>query len=678
MSVNSLGRTGLPVSTSEFIGRTSELARIRTLLRRGVGLITLVGPGGIGKSRLAAEALRAQVRPVGRLALAELESDAVCVDSLQSVAGATVLVLDNCERMLARLGPLIAELLDTAPGSTIIATSTEPIGLPDEHIVEVPPLSIPDALEVFRRRAERAGRPVPDDPDMIAMAVRICRHVDHNPLFIGMAAARLRQQPMAAVLRELSGDHDDRRLRWSLGARAGVEPRHRGIADTIAWSYALCGPQERLLLERMSVFAPGFPAGGDEMLRNGVESDVIQAVCADDDRLPSTAIEPLLDQLAERSLLSTYFTHTEVRWYLTESVRIFARDRWQRRDPDEVLRFAARHRRYYRDALMDNGALRHGARDRPTLDWVRAAWDNLSLGIETALDDPAEALIGVEMSAALMSLWAPLVHGDADFAERLADRALERRRVEGFAPVSRVARASLYAVGGYIMTLVEALSTGLPPHGSGGAETTWAAREIAQLVGAGRAYHRAAGFVNAESCGSGSELRRAAAVSSAVLGVRGYAAAEREGAQRWRDFEDVRRHALDVLRADPDPVDTHRRGSGWDVLSDAEHEVAVLVAAGWPNSAIAVRRHSSVRTVDVQVAVIRQKLKVASRNEIAALVPDELTDRVRREAERRPRRNRPAMVAAPGTEGFAARYAARYRAVREEVVPGSVAMEEYS
>ncbi|WP_433491915.1 ATP-binding protein [Nocardia grenadensis] len=346
------GAAPAPPAT-EFFGRMRELARLDDLLRSGSArLITLVGPGGIGKTRLAAEAMRRihraePDRPVYWARLAELERD--CAENVLravvrtdsgdpdaldvavgppagAIAESAILVLDNCEHVLAAAARAVIDLLAVTPGLTLLATSREPIGWADEYILTVPPLSAFESLQLFRQRAELTGSPVPDDPAQLALARRICRRVEHNPLFLRLAAARLRHQPPAMVLAELSGDAADQRMRWSQSTRAGTERRHRGVYDVIAWSFDLCAAEEQVLLRRMSVFAAGYETDGVVPQRNGVELPAVVAVCADG-VLPAERVAPLLERLAERSLVSTFRTETSVRWYLVESVRLFAGER---------------------------------------------------------------------------------------------------------------------------------------------------------------------------------------------------------------------------------------------------------------------------------------------------------------------------------------------------------------
>lgn len=825
----------LPASTSEFIGRETELDRLGALLDSDARLITLVGPGGIGKTRLAAEALRrgsrTRRRPVywARLAELDADSDASAQDVMQSAVrtdlssppshaalvrtftsgdrstDGAVLVLDNCEHLLGAVAAMIAELLDAAPGLTILATSREPIGWVDEYILAVPPLSPRQSLELFRQRAELIGRALPDDREQVAVAARICRRVDHNPLFIRLAAARLRHQPAVMVLRELTGDADDKRLGWTHGARAGAEERHRGVYDVVAWSFALCSAPEQLLLERLSVFAAGYETD-DESVRGGIELDAAIAVCADDS-LPAREIEHLLERLTEQSLLSAHLTATTVSWYLVESVRVFARDRLRRRDRGEFDRLAARHRRYFRDKVIAGQAMWLGPHDLAWLAWARSAWNDIVLGIESGLADPAEVMVALETATVLLSMKVPFVKSGAGALTRLTERALEATRAAGLGPSgvadlatallgwislwqgrtdnipqllaecvtapagsgprytdvdfglpapvewmwglelmlvrgdphaitvltrarhrfaeqgdrigaersdvfvafcsalvgdrqqalentgrflersvssgstlstawAEIARAvalakhgsaaealamthgvltrhrgeqdtwtASWAVGAHIVALAQVL---IAERVSGGdpAAATAAATEIAYLVGSFKTRQRSMGIAVDRVPLIAAEIRSAAEVARTVLGDRAYASAERRTRLRpeldalWWPTTDSAPTSRRPDRPSASRPTPRRRTSRWSELSQAERDVAVLAAAGWPNSAIAARRRSSIRTVDAQVAAIRQKLMIASRADIAGHIPDELADRVRYESERRPRRGR--------------------------------------
>ncbi len=803
-------------SATEFFGRERELARLHDLLVSPTArLITLVGPGGIGKTRLAAEALRRTDpgRPVYWARLAELDRD--CGDSAENVLRSVVrtdisdpcsfdlgapghpgarsedaiLVLDNCEHVLAAVGRVVLDLLSGTSDLTILATSREPIGWADEYLVAVGPLSPAQSLELFRQRAELTGRPVADEPGQLAIVRRICRRVEHSPLLIRLAAARLWHQPPAMVLAELTGGADDQRMRWSQSIRSGSERRHRGISDVIAWSFDLCCADEQLLLCRMSVFAAGYETDGVEPQRNGVDLDAVVAVGADD-LLPPERVAALLERLAERSLVCTFRTENSVRWYLVESVRLFAGDRL-RRDPAESARLAGRHRRYYRDRVAEARSRWHGPAEETWLTWARTSWDDILIGIETGLAEPGEALIGLETASVLLSVWVPFVNGGSCSLARLTAAALEvtrdradsphrvratallgwfslwegdterarrllndcvagclpkragndswRRNPEtdiGLPPsvewvrglelmlfqldplavmvldranrkftergdrigieraavftalaaamlgepaqadaITRVhldrsvaAESSLsvhwaqvaralalarsaepaaalgpaysvvsgrFAVGdtwkaswsvAVCMIVLTHVLSGDPAAVGASAAVHARAGELAWLTGVFRACHRSMGVDVERVPMMVRGVRRATAVATAIIGSAEVAAAEHRGRQYRPGSVMVQQYlqrSWPIIR-DPVVVPAVPGAERWDVLSPAERAVAVLAAAGWTNSAIAERRGSSVRTVDAQVASIRQKLVIGSRRAIAGHVPDEL------------------------------------------------------
>lgn len=838
MSPHPLRGDGSPAVTSNFVGRHAELQRIGTLLASSAPLISLVGPGGIGKTRLVAEAMSQHrgtgqavhwvrltrlprdadtavvaeevVQAISRTDLAARSAWDVLVSTLSETGAAagnrTLLVLDNCEHVLMGVSQLAASLLDALPNLTILATSREPLGWIDEHIITVPPLSPEQALRLFRQRAALTGRAVADNPEQLANAQQICRHVDHNPLFIRLAAARLLHQPPALVLRELTGGPDDKRMSWSHGPRAGSDERHRGVRDVIAWSYGLCDPTEQLLLDRMSVFAAGYETHGSDPLRNGTGLDAIASACADAE-LPPELVEPTLERLVERSLVSAHITFDTVHYYLLESVRIFARDELSHRG-DDARRTAQQHRRYYRDRVISGQSAPSGISEQAQLDWVRAAWDNIITAIETSLSDPTEALTGLEIATNLMALRMQFTKGANQAITRLTERALDasrtidppptRLRVTATALIGWIAlwqgrsaytaqlldecvavcvsdprqranwrdsaktdiglpaavewtwgldlmlsnldsraitvldrarykyaelgdligatRSELFvafssafvgdrqqalenteyhlghavtsgsdwsiawaeiarsialtkhgqveealrlahtaladhlstgdtwteswAAGARIVALVQHLADRLAS-GQRNAETTAAATEIARLVGGFKIYHRSMGVAIERVPMIAAEIRRAVDVATAVTGPDAYAAAERQGAQLRPEFDELRQCALGTLPADRLPTDIPTipaRTSRWETLTRAEKEVAALAAAGWPNSAIATRRNSSIRTVDTQVTNIRQKLMITTRHDIAWHLPDDVAARVRQDSTNPPNR----------------------------------------
>ncbi|WP_433715348.1 helix-turn-helix transcriptional regulator [Nocardia sp. CA-084685] len=463
------GSGSLPTAASDFVGRERELEKIATLFLSSTRLITLIGAGGIGKTRLATEAVhryhKARRVPIHWVRLARLPagSDATAVedelahsiidmdfsnrstwdaliDKLTKTEGTSrnpqaILVMDNCEHVLDGAGQAIAALLDAVPGLTVLATSREAIGWVDEQLVPVPALSREQALALFRARAELTGHPIAGDDDA-ALAGSICWHVHNHPLYIRLAAARLTRQPLPMILRDLSGEDGDRRLRWSHGPRVGADERHWRIHDVIAWSYDLCQDDERLLFERMSVFAAGYDSNTDDdhgtSRRDvGAELEAIEAVCADDDGagIARDEIEGLLERLVDQSLVTVHLTPDSVRYSLLESLRVFAQQRLHERSAGaEWQRLAGRHRRYYRDKAVRAGADWFGPAEQELLDWARAAWDNLLTAMDSSLATPGESAIGLEIATGLIALRLPFFLGSLRESRRWAMRTLEATR----------------------------------------------------------------------------------------------------------------------------------------------------------------------------------------------------------------------------------------------------------
>jgi predicted ATPase/DNA-binding CsgD family transcriptional regulator len=484
----------LPPIRGGFVGRERELDRVGALLMGPARLVTLIGSGGIGKTRLAEEAARrlhrARRTPVFAVRLAGLPkgSDAAAVREAVTAAvlvegfvgasawdGAvqrlspldaagrvvpTMLLLDNCEHVLAGVGTVIGELLDAVPGLTIVATSRGPVGWVDEQLVTVPPLSAKHSLELFGHRAELAGHPV-TEPGQVGLAQQICRHMHGHPLYVRLAAARMFYEPLPMILEQLTGESDDVRMRWRHGPRVGSESRHRTITDVILWSYELCGDKQRLLFDRLSVFAPGYDINPEDASKGvadvGAELEAIEVVCADDVpirgcegapsiagsdqgraavRLARTEIPELLDRLVEQSLVSIHMTADTVRYFLLESLRLFASERLAERsteDIDESARLARRHCYYYRDKLLHAQAEWFGPAEQELLTWARGAWSNIRRAIDTSIA-AGKPVVGLQIAVGVLSLRALFFLGSLPEIQGRVERTLAATQASGPQP----------------------------------------------------------------------------------------------------------------------------------------------------------------------------------------------------------------------------------------------------
>jgi predicted ATPase/DNA-binding CsgD family transcriptional regulator len=460
---------GLPLVGGGFVGRERELDRVGALLMGPARLVTLVGSGGIGKTRLAEETARrlhrARHTPVFAVRLAGVPrgADAAAVreavtaavltggfvgvsawdgavQRLSPLDGAgrpldTLLVVDNCEHVLPGAGVVIADLLDAVPGLTVLATSREPVGYVDEQLVTVPPLSEAQSLELFCQRAELAGHSVAGS-EQVKLAQQICGRMHGHPLCIRLAAARMFYEPLPMILEQLSGESGDARMRWRHGPRVGSEGRHRAIGDVIAWSYELCTDKQRLLFDRLSVFAPGYDVNpedaGTGVVDVGAELEAIEVVCADDVPIQGCGTRPgaersdqsavglvrseireLLERLVEQSLVSVHMTADAVRFFLLESLRLFAADRLSERSAeqvDEPARLAERHYCYYRDKVDHAQAEWFGPAEQALQNWAAGAWSNIRRAIDTSMQ-AGEPAVGLQICVGLLALGAEFYIG---------------------------------------------------------------------------------------------------------------------------------------------------------------------------------------------------------------------------------------------------------------------------
>ena len=383
-----------PVYLTELVGRDRHVDQVATLLG-SARLVSLVGPGGTGKTRLAAAVADAASRDgvdVGWVDLTALADprmvgphvastlglrehpgrsvQAALVERLSQ--GARLLVLDNCEHVLGACSELATALLRGCPPLRILATGREPLRTPGEKAWRVPPLEVPSSDEdgadapsvrLFVLRAADAVPSFAPSPDNLPAISRICRRLDGLPLAIELAAARVPVMPPAQL-----ADRLDDMFRLLSSRSHGVQPRHRTLRALVDWSYDLLTPIERTLFESAAVFVGGFTLEAVE--------EVVCAHCAGGDILD------LVATLVDKSLLVMRERDGEARYSMLETVRRYALEKLE----DPLRTAAARrlredHARYFAGLVETlavpgpgGSAVGHG-RIEPEHDNVRAALD---------------------------------------------------------------------------------------------------------------------------------------------------------------------------------------------------------------------------------------------------------------------------------------------------------------
>ena len=353
----------LPRQLNGLIGRESELVDLDAIVRAHA-LTTLVGPGGIGKTRLALEAARRlepeTVDGVWVLELAAIGSPddvaRVAVDVLgvrQDAAGSladqvvghlqdrsVLLVIDNCEHVVDGVAAFAHIVLARCPKVRILATSREGLGLSAEQLVSVGPLDAAQAgTELFAERA----RSVDSLFDLEAWrepVEEVCRRLDGVPLAIELAAARIRTLSPSDLAARL-----DDRFKLLTGGRRGSVERHRTLRETVAWSFDLLEPDEQLVFARLSVFVDVF------------DVRAVEAV-ASDERLDDIDVVDLLDTLVDRSMVTTESGPFGRRFRLLETLRQFAAE--QLSDTNEAGDVAARHAQWFSNEVARVGELLAG------------------------------------------------------------------------------------------------------------------------------------------------------------------------------------------------------------------------------------------------------------------------------------------------------------------------------
>ncbi|MHB8960866.1 MAG: LuxR C-terminal-related transcriptional regulator [Candidatus Limnocylindrales bacterium] len=410
----------LPAEATSFIGRRRELAELRKKLT-AARLVSLVGPGGVGKTRLAiriATDLRrgfrdgawvvelAKVRDaalVGNAILAALdlrdqaatEPRALLLSYLRDKE--LLLVVDNCEHLLGPAALLVTDVLQAAPGVRVIATSREPLSVPGEHVLPIPPLELPraeadesldqlrqnESVELFAERASAASGTFELADSNQAAVVDLCRRLDGLPLAIELAAVRARVLSVEQILDRLA----DRFGLLTGGSRAAL-PRHQTLRTTIEWSHDLLGSDERTLLRRLCVFAGRFTL------------EDVESVCTSDD-VPTARALDVLSSLVDKSLVVRQDGVGPACYRMHETMREFAALKLREAGEEDVL--AERCTEYYvsRCRRSAEGA-RYGLVE--WLAWMDLEIDNIRSVLRRCLVH-GDVSRGMDLAASLRWFW---------------------------------------------------------------------------------------------------------------------------------------------------------------------------------------------------------------------------------------------------------------------------------
>jgi predicted ATPase len=370
-------------------------------------ILTLSGAGGCGKTRLAlqvaAECLELHSGGTWFVDLAPVSDPNQVVAAMAASIGLreqpgrsllqtaldylesrqVLLVMDNCEHLVEACAGLAESLTRSAPLLTVLATSREPLRAAGEKVWRVPSLDESSAVELFKQRARQSATAFSVTPDNASTVTAICARLDHIPLAIELAAARVTLIPPDQILERL-----DRRFQLLTGGPRTALPRQQTLAATVEWSHALLSPEERTLFRRLSVFRDGFTL------------DAAEAVCSDEDS-PKSLVLDLLGRLVDKSLIMAGDAGgTGGRYGMLETMRHFALERLV--ESGEADRLRERHARYFFE-LADRWPPVGSANEPPWLVQIEAEQDNLRQALSwLRSNDPGSCL---RMAGGLLRFW---------------------------------------------------------------------------------------------------------------------------------------------------------------------------------------------------------------------------------------------------------------------------------
>ncbi|HVE93621.1 MAG TPA: BTAD domain-containing putative transcriptional regulator [Acidimicrobiales bacterium] len=391
-------RRALPAPVTSFIGRATEAAEVASALEAN-RLVTLVGPGGVGKTRLALELARERVADepdelievvelagvadpdwVGAVLVAAVGAEDAVGDATDVIAAAlasrpTVIVLDNCEHVIDACAELLDELLPKAPDLRVLATSREPLGVPGEVVWRLAPMEVDDAVALFFARAGQAA------PSEGAPVADLCERLDRLPLAIELAAARVRTMGLDALLATV------RERFVALGSRRAGPERQRSLRALVEWSYDLLAPPDQQLFAALSVFAGSFEAAAVEAVTRALFDESADVVFR-------------LAELADKSLLQPEPAN---RYRMLETVRHFAADELERMGLAADARQA--HQQWFMKFAQQAKAALQSADQAEWLDRCERDLDNLRAAIERSAAHASTLDDALAIAAALHRFW---------------------------------------------------------------------------------------------------------------------------------------------------------------------------------------------------------------------------------------------------------------------------------
>ncbi|HEX3089122.1 MAG TPA: BTAD domain-containing putative transcriptional regulator [Ilumatobacteraceae bacterium] len=428
--VSSGNRSTIPASLTPLVGRDDEF-RDLTQLFRDHRFITLVGPGGVGKTRLAIEVARDES---ARLSHGACLVELAHVGDPQGVAAAIasaldlpdpnrlaemignrdlLIVLDNCEHVITTAAELAEELLRRCPSLRLLATSREGLRVGGETIWPVGPLATDDAVQLFVERARSAGATLEMTDDVSAAVSDICVRLDGLPLAIELAAARTRAFPIQQISSRLND-----RFRLLTGGSRTALPRQQTLRAVVDWSYELLFDDEQRVFERLSVFL------------GGCDLATVEAVCADE-KLDASDLGDIIQTLVDKSLVVAVPRGDDVRFTQLQTLAHYGREKLTERGDAERIRDAMA--AHYSRLCARSATAYAGDEQGAWLIAVDQEHDNLRAALDWAVaNDDAETALTIAGGVS----WPHWLAGNAAETKRWLDDAF---RCNG--DVSELARA---------------------------------------------------------------------------------------------------------------------------------------------------------------------------------------------------------------------------------------------